>query len=150
MAQFDTTQGGSETIQFNDISYNASFTPTFKKMEMEGPLAFEYNPFFNIQKDSGELVPFNTEELKFDLNHPVDMTIQPSYDGSVNVILNDDKNPPRLINSRFTVTENKTYKRIDRKGTNDTNIYKQKHLDINTRLFKTTNKIPYIKFNGLS
>ena len=81
-------------------------------------------PFFNIQKDSGELVPFNTEELKFDLNHPVDMTIQPSYDGSVNVILNDDKNPPRLINSRFTVTENKTYKRIDRKGTNDTNIYK--------------------------
>lgn len=78
------------------------------------------------------------------------MTIQPSYDGSVNVILNDDKNPPRLINSRFTVTENKTYKRIDRKGTNDTNIYKEKYLDINTRLFKTTNKIPYIKFTGLS
>ena len=150
MIQFDITQGGSETIDFKDISYNASFTPTFKKMEMEGPLAYEYNPFFNIQKDSGELVPFNTEELKFDLNHPVDMTIQPSYDGSVNVILNDDKNPPRLINSRFTVTENKTYKRIDRKGTNDTNIYKQKHLEINTRLFKTTNKIPYIKFNGLS
>ena len=48
MAQFDITQGGSETISFKNIGYNASFTPTFKKMEMEGPLAYEYNPFFNI------------------------------------------------------------------------------------------------------
>ena len=48
MAQFNTTKGGSDTIIFKDISYNASCTPTFKKMEMEGPLAYEYNPFFNI------------------------------------------------------------------------------------------------------
>ena len=150
MAQFKTSIGGDDKMDFQNINYSASFTPTFKKMEMEGPLAYEYNPFFNIQKETGELTPFNTEKLDFDLKHPVDMTIQPSYDGSVNVILNDDKNPPRLINSRFTVTENKTYKRIDRKGSNDTNIYKENHLDINTRLFKTTNKIPYIKFTGLS
>ena len=64
--------------------------------------------------------------------------------------MNDDKNPPRLINSRFTVLEDKKYKRIDWKGVNDTNIYKEKYIDINTRHFKTTNKIPYLKFNGLS
>ena len=113
MAQFNTSIGGHDKMDFQNINYSASFTPTFKKMEMEGPLAYEYNPLFNIQKETGELTPFNTEKLDFDLKHPVDMTIQPSYDGSVNVILNDDKNPPRLINSRFTVTENKTYKRID-------------------------------------
>jgi hypothetical protein len=37
------------------------------------------------------------------------MTIQPSYDGSVNVILNDGLNQPRMINSRFSVTGMDTY-----------------------------------------
>lgn len=136
---------------FEDIkTFSCSYKPIFKRIEIEGDLQYVYNAFHNLQKDTGELTDFNTKILDFDLQHPVDITVQPSYDGTVNLILNDDKNPPRLINSRFTVLENKRYRRIDRKGTNDTNIYKENFLDINTRLFKTTNKIPYIKFQGLS
>mgnify|MGYP003537808564 CR=1 FL=1 len=73
--------------------------------------------------ESGELVDFITNELSFNLNHPVEILPQYSYDGSVNLILNDGLNIPRLINSRFTVTGKNTYKVIDRKGDNDTNIY---------------------------
>ena len=135
---------------FTAVDYSCTYTPIFKKLDMEGDMAYEYNPFYNLQADDGSLKAFNTDRLGFDLQHPVDITVQPSYDGTANLILNDDKNPPRLINSRFTLTENKTYKRIDRKGVNDTNIYKERYLDINTRLFKTTNKIPYVKFENLT
>ena len=76
-----------------------------------------------ILRESGELVDFITDELSFSLNHPVELLPQYSYDGSVNLILNDGLNIPRLINSRFTVTGKNTYKVIDRKGDNDTNIY---------------------------
>jgi hypothetical protein len=39
----------------------------------------------------------------------VDIEVQPSYDGSVNLILNDGYNIPRLINSGFSVLPNGTY-----------------------------------------
>ena len=58
--------------------------------------------------ESGELVDFITNELSFNLEHPVDILPQYSYDGSVNLILNDGLNIPRLINSRFTVTGRNT------------------------------------------
>jgi hypothetical protein len=88
----------------------------------------QINNFENKFKDyslreAGELVDFITNELSFNLQHPVEILPQYSYDGSVNLILNDGLNIPRLINSRFTVTGKNTYKVIDRKGDNDTNIY---------------------------
>ena len=76
-------------------------------------------------REAGELVDFITNGLSFDLSHPVDILPQYSYDGSVNLILNDGVNIPRLINSRFTITGKNTYKVVDRKGDNDTNIYDQ-------------------------
>jgi hypothetical protein len=76
-------------------------------------------------REAGELVDFVTSELTFNLHNPVEILPQYSYDGSVNLILNDGINIPRLINSRFTVTGRNTYKVVDRKGDNDTNIYDQ-------------------------
>ena len=140
-----------DTIVFNrDYNYSIHYDTDFKLNLTEGDLAYEYSAFMNLQDEDGKLKPFRTKVLDFDLQHPVEIDIQPSYDGTVNLILNDDKNPPRLINSRFTVTENKTFKIIDRFGDNDTNIYKEKYLDINTRLFKTTNTIAKTSFLGLS
>lgn len=102
-------------------------------------------------KESGELVDFITDELSFNLSHPVDILPQYSYDGSVNLILNDGLNIPRLINSRFTVTGKNTYKVIDRKGDNDTNIYDQgEQFDVDTSLFKNVNKIPKLEYLGTS
>lgn len=102
-------------------------------------------------KESGELVDFITNELSFNLSNPVDILPQYSYDGSVNLILNDGLNIPRLINSRFTVTGKNTYKVIDRKGDNDTNIYDQgEQFDVDTSLFKNVNKIPKLEYLGTS
>ena len=102
-------------------------------------------------RESGELVDFVTDELSFDLQHPVEILPQYSYDGSVNLILNDGLNIPRLINSRFTVTGKNTYKVVDRKGDNDTNIYDQGfQFDVDTSLFKNVNKIPKLEYLGTS
>lgn len=102
-------------------------------------------------RESGELVDFITNELQFDLTHPVHITPQASYDGSVNLILNDGKNTPKLINTRFSATGKNTYEVIDRKGNNDTNIYDQGDaFNSDTSLYKTVSKIPHIKFIGTS
>ena len=98
------------------------------------------------KKDS--LIDFDTDKLNFDLNHPVDIQVQPSYDGSVNLILNDDKNIPRLINSRFSVREKNTYEIVDRIGENDTNIYNSKTFDKDTSLYFQYEYNPIIKYMG--
>ena len=95
---------------------------------------------------AGSLVDFTTDQLNFDLEHPVDITVQPSYDGSVNLILNDGKNIPRLINSRFSVRSKNTYERVDRIGENDTNIYNSEDFDKDTSLYFRYNTSPKIKF----
>lgn len=97
--------------------------------------------------EKGQLVDFITDELNFSLEHPVHIIPQPSYDGSVNLILNDGINTPRLINSRFSATGKNTYEVVDRKGNNDTNIYDSgNQFDIDTSLYKRVVKIPKIKF----
>ena len=69
-----------------------------------GDLTNSYSPFQNLTSESTELLgDFTTEKLNFDLEHPIDIIAQDNYDGSVNLILNDGKNTPKLINSKFSV-----------------------------------------------
>ena len=104
-----------------------------------------------ILREKGELVDFITDELSFSLENPVNIIPQYSYDGSVNLILNDGVNIPRLINSRFSATGKNTYEIVDRKGNNDTNIYDQgDQFDIDTSLYKRVVSIPKIEFKGIS
>lgn len=106
-----------------------------------------YSPDNNIE--AGSIVDLDTELLNFSLNNPVQIEAQPSYDGSVNLILNDDRNPPRLINTRFSTRQLNTYEIVDRIGDNDTNIYDDdvNQFDLDTSLYKKYNKIPKIQFN---
>ena len=97
---------------------------------------------------AGSLVDLDTDQLNFDLNHPVNIEVQPSYDGSVNLILNDNKNIPRLINSRFSVREKDTYEIVDRIGENDTNIYNSKTFDKDTSLYFQYEYNPNITYMG--
>ena len=97
---------------------------------------------------AGSLIELDTEQLNFDLEHPVDITIQPSYDGSVNLILNDDKNIPRIINSRFSAREKGTYEIVDRIGENDTNIYNSKTFDKDTSLYFQYEYNPEVQYMG--
>ena len=104
-----------------------------------------------ILRERGELVDFITDELKVSLSHPINIVPQYSYDGSVNLILNDGLNTPKLINTRFSATGRNTYEVVDRKGNNDTNIYDQgSQFEIDTSLYKQCIKIPKIDFKGVN
>ncbi len=100
-----------------------------------------------ILHEAGELTDFVTNELKIDLEHPLHIVPQRSYDGSVNLIINDGINIPKLINTRFSATGRNTYEIVDRKGNNDTNIYDQgEQFSTDVSLYKRVNKIPKIEF----
>lgn len=124
----------------------------FKCSEKEPGVYFPYgispgNEDNPVLYDINQLVDFETDQLKFDLNHPVDILPQYSYDGSVNLILNDGKNPPKLINSRFSPLGRNKYQIVDRKGDNDTNIYDMgDSFNSDTSLYKTYVGIPKIQF----
>ena len=123
-----------------------TISTTINKYRTQGKLDWKHVPFKNLLNSENELSDFKTSELNFDLNHPVDILSQVSYDNSVNLILNDGKNPPKLINSRFTPLENNMYEIYDRSGLNDTNIYSNNLRD--TLLQKTVTTIPKLEYLG--
>ena len=130
-----------------DSFETAIINARFDSWETNTLLDTETDP---ILHEAGELTDFITSELQFSLNNPVSMVPQYSYDGSVNLILNDGMNIPRLVNSRFSATGKNTYEIVDRKGDNDTNIYDQgEQFDIDTSLYKRTTKIPKLSFSGV-
>jgi len=147
---------------YGDIIYIASYNPNDEKCELgsypspkyelndlgnqsygEGlELENNYKPFWNLTEDGKNRKDFTTKELNFDLEHPVDIEIQPSYDGSVNLILNDDKNEPRLINSGFSIYENRKVRLVKRDQKEATNFYLESKFKNQTRLKKVVEKIP--------
>lgn len=111
---------------------------------VSNPIANEDDP---VLYDTNQLIDFDTDELNFSVNNPVDILPQWSYDGSVNLIINDGKNSPKLINSRFSPLGRNKYKVVDRKGNNDTNIYDQgDQFQSDTSLYKTYVGIPKLEF----
>lgn len=123
---------------------------TAKKFYSEGDITHEYNPLHNKLTEDGSLQDFVTDEISLDLNNPVNIECQPSYDGTVNLIINDDKNPPRIVNTTYTTIEDNRYRRIVRNQTEQTNIYREGKIDTQTRLFRNINKIPKIDLVNVS
>ena len=130
-----------------------------RQLSKKGLLAYEYNPLKVLRynedhEEQGEIVAYaneltdlDTEKFNFDLQHPVQIEAQESYDGTVNLILNDDKNIPRMINTRFSCIGNNSYQIINR--TVDSNIYDYDVFDTQTSLYKRVTTIPKIRFIGL-
>lgn len=125
-----------------------------------GNIVYEYNPLRNYRLSSdtvingelveaGSIVDLDTDGFNFSLNNPLEIDAQSSYDGSVNLIFNDNRNIPRLVNSRFSVLQNNTYEIVDRIGNNDTNLYDSEQFDLDTSLYKRVNTIPTITFNSV-
>ena len=123
---------------------------SLKVHKQEGDMAHEYNPLRNIIDKNNDIQDFDTDELDIDLNNPLNIECQPSYDGTVNLILNDDKNPPRIINTRFSKMEDNRYKVISRDQLEQTNLYRVGSIDQQTRLFRNINKIPKIDLLNIS
>ena len=131
---------GTETPEITDDILNKELKWKIKGTDMNNSEA-------PILRRPGELVDFVTDQLKFNIHNPVNLIPQYSYDNSVNLIINDGYNPPRLINSRFSALGKNKYQIVDRKGDNDTNIYDQgAEFDIDTSLYKKTNTIPVLSF----
>ena len=134
-----------------------SFKGTLITNARSGDLKYKYAPLKNlITKDKNEngqetylLSNFNTKSLPFDLEHPLSILPQESFDGSVNLIINDNINRPRLINTRFSTAENDTFIVPDHYGNKDTTLYEDDNLDIDTSLYKTITQIPKLSFDGL-
>ena len=129
-----------------ELQFNITLSADKQQWLQKGlPLTGDYPVLY----EKGQLIDFISDELHFSLEHPVHIIPQASYDGSVNLIINDGLNIPRMINSRFSATGKNTYEIIDRKGNNDTNIYDQgSQFDIDTSLYKRVIQIPKIQFNG--
>ena len=137
-------------------SQNINLNYYLNTLQQEGFMAYEYNPLHNYRLtkstedgiEAGSIVDLDTEELQFDLEHPVEIEAQPAYDDSINLILNDGKNQPRLINSRFSQRQLGKYEIIDRIGDNDTNLYDSgNQFKQDTSLYKKIQDIPKVVFN---
>ena len=115
-----------------------------QKFPQEGDLKHTYHALRNVLDENNKIVEFNTDEIKVDLNNPLNIECQPSYDGTVNLIINDDIHPPRIINSRFSRIENNRFKIINRNQKQQTNLYKTGYIDQQTRLFKNITTFPVI------
>ena len=118
-------------------------SPDYSKKE--GKLIYKYQPLNNYNKGS-----FTTKRLNFDVEHPLTIDCQKSYDGSINLIFTDNKNIPRLINTRFSLYGDNEYEIIDRSGERDTNVYNDDDaFEYETALHKIVNKIVKIDFKGV-
>ena len=131
-----------------EIGSFPSLDPSSDTTEVE--LDFEpiYRPLHNLLKENElnneGIVPFSTTAISgYDIEHPVSIEVQPSYDGSVNLILTDDKNIPRLINSGFAVLENGKGKFVERNQGVKTNYYLETKVDKTTRLINNSEEFTY-------
>lgn len=115
----------------------------------KGDLGNFYSPLQNLNKDSG-MGDFTTDKLNYDYQTPVEMELVDEYDGSENIIINNDKKFPTLINSRFSVQENNTYLIPEHSGNSVTNIYNEDSFNIESSLLKLYDKIPTLTFNGIT
>ena len=100
--------------------------------EAKGKLNYNlYTPLGNFKAlDQTTYGSFTNVKLGYTTQTPITIEIQPSYDGSVNLILTDGVNPVRMVNSGFSAIGNDIYKLIKRRGDDPINIYDEKRLDL--------------------
>ena len=119
-------------------------------MNEKGELCNAYSPLQNlVDGDSRQLGDFTTDKLNFDLQHPVDIILQDSYDGAVNMIINDGKNNPKLVNSRFSVQNDTQFLIPDHTGYKDTNIYDEQEFKVDTALKAISRTIPNVSLEKI-
>lgn len=123
---------------------------TVLELDKTGDLQNAYTPLHNlVNETTHQIGDFTSSKLKFDRDTPIELSIVDEYDGSTNIIINDDQNTPKLINNRFSVQENKTFEIPIHYGNAVTNIYNEATLQEDTQLIKLYNKIPNLQYLGL-
>ena len=119
------------------------------EINKSGYLQNAYAPLQNLVTDD-DLSDFRTEALSWSVNHPVDIIITDEYDGSNNLLINDDTNSPKLINNRLAIQENNTFLIPKHDGDRISNVYDNNLLERDVSLIKWYNTIPTLTFNGIT
>ena len=137
-------------------SLKLELTNNISGLSETGPLVYCYNSFYNLQNPS----PSETQTLRglnitkdnaeIEIDKPIQLETEVCYDDSVNLIITDRKNPPKIVNSRFYQTDSLHYKIADRKGNLDTNIYSEENFKIETSLIKKVRTITSLSFLGIA
>jgi hypothetical protein len=121
----------------------------------DGKLLYKYKPLQNLKvfRNDGTIdlvnLSLNADSAGIDINSPLIIDVESSYDDSANIIINDTKNPLKIVNSRFYLVDSNTYKIGDRKGNLDTNIYTEENFKIEAGLVKTVRSIVTLDFKGI-
>lgn len=148
--------GSFPSPDYNNLKVTSS---TSEGDNYETVLIDEYRPFYNYAGDNNVITgsalvesgygEFNSINFNFQIDKPVEIVaVQPSYDGTVNVIFTDDFNKPKLINSRFTVRRNKKVEIINRLGSSDSNLYTEDNFNNRLNHILTSNKLVTVTFDG--
>ena len=119
-----------------DIEYVSAygFCPT----ECKSELVNEYHPLMNFNNhdySDVELMnsnnyqdPFRSDKLIIDNFEGVDLVLQPIYDNTINLIINDKRTKVKLINSRIAFNpSDKIFSIPQNSGYNDNNVYCKQH-----------------------
>lgn len=118
-----------------------------------GDLTYRYSPFQNLQDiETGEglqSLRVKAVEAGIDISKPINLDIEDAYDGSANLIITDNINPVKLINSRFYLTDSSHYAVANRRGNLDTNIYTKAGFQSETSLVKTVKTVVGLRFDGV-
>ena len=117
------------TNKYIDIPVEASYNTIYRVARdvlenFKNPLSLGEITIEESFYHSG-ITDFRAIDLGYTTKTPVTIEIQPSYDGSVNLILVTDNIEPRIINSGFSVLPNEKYQILTNKRnqTKQTNIY---------------------------
>lgn len=113
----------------------------------------KYRPLQNYGGDNNQSPAsmdgaFRSIHFNLSLDREVDLELQDSYDGSINMIFTDGHpNPVWIVNTGFA-TDGNTYQAIDRQGSKDTNRYSVSNFENTLQLIMRSNEIMQLDFRG--
>ena len=133
---------------------NVDIDNTIHAFEEGGRLLYKYSPLQNLKVEVEENIDLTNLRMSastsnIDINTPVALDTEVSYDQSVNLIVNDYTNPLKIVNSRFYLTDSQNYKIADRRGNLDTNIYTEENFKTEAGLIKTVRSVISLDFLGI-
>jgi len=136
------------TIQ-TEAAFSYTITDTILEEKISGiPKVDLYQALPNFQEDpydTSYLGDFRTAAFKYKLDTEVDIEIQPSYDGSVNIILAAEDTKPRIINSRQNFMQDEV-EIIVREGGNLDNVYSENTIDKTLLIPTLGDMVPQLEF----
>ena len=118
-----TTTGESELGTFPSPVY-----PETVSDDTIVQMSENYSPLYNFSETQSNIDedynnPFRTTELNIKPDSEVNLELQKTYDGSVNMIFSSNDNPVRLINTKFKVNNDSTATLIKRRLNKNDNVY---------------------------